>query len=224
MIFGKHPDRRHESARFIIFVVGVLIAVSSYSLAIGASKPLSIEETLAALGKGPTLGSVGAPVTMVEFADFQCSFCRKFWADTFPKLKETHIKQGRVRIIYRHFAILGKFSEQAAMAAECAGEQGKFWEYHDQLFANQGGLAFTQSKLKQYARQIRLKPESFDGCLAGEKYRKKVEGETAVAASLGARGTPTFFVNGRLMVGAQPFEVFQAVIEEELGQGTSKKK
>ena len=109
------------------------------------------------------------------------------------------------------------------MAAECAGEQGKFWEYHDMLFANQGGLAFTQSKLQQYARALGLKAANFNRCLTSEKYRKKVEGETAVAASLGARGTPTFFVNGRLIVGAQPLDVFQAVIEEELGKGTSTK-
>ena len=121
--------------------VVALIALLARSSEIGASQPLSVEETLAALGKGPTLGSAGAPVTIVEFADFQCSFCKKFWADTLPKLKESYVKKGQVRIIYRHFAILGKFSEQAAMAADCAGEQGQFWEYHDKLFANQGGAA-----------------------------------------------------------------------------------
>ena len=110
------------------------------------------------------------------------------------------------------------------MAAECAGEQGKFWEYHDRLFANQGGLAFTQSKVEQYGRDLGLKAANFNRCLTSEKYRKKVEGETAVAASLGARGTPTFFVNGRLMVGAQPFDVFQSVIEEELKKSLSRNK
>ncbi|MGH9428162.1 MAG: DsbA family protein [Terriglobia bacterium] len=188
------------------------------------SQNLFIEETLSALGKGPMLGSSTAPVTIVEFADFQCSFCRKFWADTLPKLKESYVKQGPVRLVYRHFAILGKFSAQAAMAADCAGEEGKFWEYHDQLFANQGALAFTQSKLEQYARELGLQATNFKRCLTAEKYRKKVEGETAVAASLGARGTPTFFVNGRLVVGAQPFEVFQKVINEELINSPSKKK
>jgi protein-disulfide isomerase len=224
MIFKKYPNSREERASFIAFVVGVLIVVLWHSPAIGASKPLSVEETLAALGKNPMLGSAKAPVSLVEFADFQCSFCRKFWSDTLPKLKESYVKQDRVRITYRHFAILGKFSEQAAMAAECAGEQGTFWEYHDKLFANQGGLAFTQSKLQQYGMELGLNAANFKRCLAAEKYRKKVEGETAVAASLGARGTPTFFVNGRLMVGAQPFDVFQTVIEEELSKIASGKK
>jgi protein-disulfide isomerase len=202
----------------------MLIAVSSHSSAIAASESLSVEETLAALGRRPTLGSAKAPVTLVEFSDFQCSFCRKFWADTLPKLKASYVKQGQVRFIYRHFAILGKFSEQAAMAADCAGEQGKFWEYHDRLFANQGGLAFTQSKLEQYARALGLKAANFNRCLTSEKYRKKIEGETAVAASLGARGTPTFFVNGQLMVGAQPFDVFRRVVEEELVKVASGKR
>lgn len=202
----------------------LLLVISTSSGGSGASRSLSVEETLAALGKGPTLGSMSAPVTIVEFADFQCSFCRKFWADTLPKLKESYVKQGRVRIVYRHFAILGKFSEQAGMAADCAAEQGKFWEYHDQLFANQGGLAFTQSKLEHYARLLGLKAANFNRCLTSEKYRKKVEGETAVAASLGARGTPTFFVNGRLMVGAQPFKVFQNMLNEELINRSETKK
>jgi protein-disulfide isomerase len=113
----------------------------------------------------------------------------------------------------------GKHSEQAALAAECADEQGRFWEYHDTLFANQGGLAFTDSKLKEYARKLKLNPRTFGECLDSGKHREKVEGETAVAASLGARGTPTFFVNGRLLVGAQPFEAFRTVIEEELKKG-----
>jgi len=216
-VLDNHRDSWGESvSTFIAFAVGVLLVLLSYALSIGASKSLSVKETLAALGKGPTLGSASAPVTLVEFSDFQCSFCKKFWADTLPKLTASYVQQGQVQIIYRHFAILGKFSEQAAMAADCAGEQGKFWQYHDQLFANQGGFAFTHFKLEQYARALELNSANFKRCLTSEKYRKKVEGETAVAASLGARGTPTFFVNGRLMVGAQPINVFQNVINEEL--------
>ena len=225
MIFGKQSERRHKSVpRSIILVLGALLALSSHSLAIAGSKALSVEETLAVLGKGPALGSMSAPVSIVEFSDFQCSFCRKFWADTLPKLKASYVKHGQVRIIYRHFAVLGKFSEQAAMAADCAGEQGKFWEYHDQLFANQGALSFMPSKLEQYARALELKSANFKRCLSTGKYRNKVEGETAIAASLGVRGTPTFFVNGRLMVGAQPFKVFQNLISEELINSASEKK
>lgn len=191
--------------------------------AIAASQNTSVTEALAALGKGPTLGSTSAPVTIVEFSDFQCSFCKKFWADTLPQLKETYINKGQARFTYRHLAILGKFSEQAAQAAECAGEQGKFWEYHNRLFANQGGLAFTNPKLEQYAQELKLSHRMFGRCLDSGRYGQKVKGETAVAASLGARGTPTFFVNNRLVVGAQPFEVFRASIED-LKAGALKRK
>ncbi len=164
------------------------------------------------------LGSPDAPVKIIEFSDFQCSFCRKFWAETLPRLKETYIKNGHLRFLYAHFAILGKPSVMAAQAAECAREQGKFWPYHDKLFASQGGLAFTNAKLKRYARELGLDVTAFSRCLESGKYRQKVEEETALGALLGARGTPTFFLNGRMLVGAQPFEVFQAAIEEELAK------
>lgn len=210
--------------RLTIFVFIVLIAILLRSPAILAAQPLSVEEVLAALGKGPILGPANARVSIAEFSDFHCSFCKKFWLNTLPKLKETYIKQGKVRFMYRHFAILGIFSEQAAIAAECAGEQRKFWEYHDKLFANQGGLAFTDSKLKQYTQELKMDVGKFSECLDSGKYRRKVEGETAVAASLGARGTPTFFVNSQLLVGAQPFDVFQKVIEKELQADAVKRK
>jgi protein-disulfide isomerase len=192
--------------------------------ALGGAQDLTVEETLSALGKGSMLGSPAAPVTVVEFSDFQCSFCKKFWTETLPKLKDTHIKKGQVRFIYRHFAILGKHSLQAGQGAECAGEQGRFWEYHDKLFSNQGGLAFTNAKLKQYAQEVDLKIRPFTQCLESDRFVKKIDGETSVAAFLGARGTPTFFVNRRLLVGAQPFKVFRTVIEEEQKKSRLKKK
>jgi protein-disulfide isomerase len=137
-------------------------------------------------------------------------------------LKESYIKKGQARFTYRHLVVLGKLSEQASAAAECAREQGKFWEYHDKLFATDPGLGFTYPNLKQYAMQLKLNPTKFGQCLDMGRYRSKVAAETAAAASLGTRATPTFFVNGRFMVGAQPFDVFQAVIEEELGKNSGK--
>jgi protein-disulfide isomerase len=172
---------------------------------------------------GPILGSASAPVTIIEFSDFQCSYCKRFWADTLPKLKDAYIDQGKVRFTYRHFAILGKHSEQAAQAAECAAAQGKFWEYHDQLFKNQGGLAFTETKLRQYARDIGLNVGTFGTCLGTGKYKDKVERETTAAAYLGGRGTPFFIVNQRHLVGAQPFDAFRKVIDEELDVAKVKK-
>ena len=181
------------------------------------------EDIVAHLSKdGPTKGSNKAPVTLVEFSDFQCSFCRKFWQTTLPLIEKKYISTGKVKFVYRHLAILGKHSVASAQAAECAGEQGKFWEYHDKLFASAGSaFAFTDGRLKGYAEELGLKSRAFDQCFASGKYLKKVEGETAMAAFLGARGTPAFFLNGQLLVGAQPFEVFESAIETELKKSSS---
>ena len=187
------------------------------------AQPIKGDEIFAHLAKdGPKRGSDKAPVTLIEFSDFQCSFCRKFWQTTLPLIEKKYISTGKVKFVYRHLAILGKHSVASAQAAECAGERGKFWEYHDKLFASAGSpLAFTDGKLKGYAKELGLKSQDFNQCLDSGKHLKKVEGETATAAFLGARGTPAFFLNGQLLVGAQPFQVFEAAIEKELKKTSS---
>lgn len=188
----------------------------SVDAAAAASQSNSLKDILASLEKGSTLGSASAPVTIVEFSDFRCSFCKKFSAETLPKLKQSYFDKGTVYFVFRHFAILGKQSEQAALASECAAEQGKFWQYHDKLFATQSGLGFSESKLKGYARELRLQEANFNACLTTGKYQSKVERETVTAAYLGGRGTPMFLVNEWLLVGAQPFETFQKVIDQAM--------
>jgi len=208
---------------WMILVASSLLCLSANPLG-AASRNDSLKEVLASLGKGPTLGSSSAPVTIVEFSDFQCSYCKKFWADTLPKLKESYFAKRTAHFVFRHFAILGKHSEQAALASECAAEQGKFWHYHDKLFANQGAMAFSEAKLKRYAKELHLNGENFGPCLTTGKYKKKVERETATAAYLGGRGTPMFLVNHWLLVGAQPFATFQKVIDQELNSTKAKTK
>ena len=190
------------------------------------AQPTGGEDIFAYLAKdGPSKGSDKAPVTLIEFSDFQCSFCRKFWQTTLPLIEKKYISTGKVKFVYRHFAILGKHSTAAAQAAECAGERGNFWPYHDKLFASAGSpLAFTEGKLKGYAKELGLKSQDFNQCLDSGKHLKKVEGETATAAFLGARGTPAFFLNGQLLVGAQPFQVFEAAIEKDLRKASSSEK
>ena len=175
------------------------------------------------LGREPTLGSVTAPIWIVEFSDFQCGYCRKFWQDTLPKLKESYIEKGTVRFTYRHFAVLGKPSEQAALAAECAAEQNRFWQYHDKLFENQGRALFTESNLKRFAGEIGLSGDRFGACLGSGKYKEKIERESATAAYLGGRGTPLFFVNQKFLPGAQPYSLFQKIIDEEVNLAKTKK-
>jgi protein-disulfide isomerase len=187
---------------------------------LAAEKKTTVPQTLV-LESTRALGLPNAPVTMFELSDFQCSFCRKFWGETLPRIKETYIKNGRVRFAYQHFALQGEHSFAAGQAAECAGEQKKFWPYHDKLFESQGGLAFTNANLKRYAEQVGLQMGPFAQCLDSRKYQQKIEEETKLGFELGARGTPTFFLNGRILVGGQPFQVFQTAIEEALAKATT---
>ena len=196
----------------------VLMAIFVLLLGFGDAEGQTMrrEEILALLAKGPARGAETAPVTIIEFSDFQCSFCWKFWYETLPRLEAEYVNPGKVRFVYRHLAILGKQSVTAAQAAECAAEQTKFWEYHDMIFASKGFFGLTNGKLKSYAREIGLNGETFDRCLDSEKYAQKVKEETKAGLSLGARATPAFFINGKMLIGAHPFETFQVLIEEEL--------
>ena len=167
----------------------------------------------------PAVGNERAPVTLIEFSDFQCSFCWRFWKDTLPLLKDKYIQTGKVRFFYHHFAIFGKPSILAAQASECAREQEKFWPYHDKLFSQaRVPLAFTDAMLKIYARELSLDTKTFNECVNSQKYAPRVEAESAMSALLGIRGTPAFFLNQQLFVGAQPFAAFEAAIESELGK------
>jgi protein-disulfide isomerase len=165
-------------------------------------------------------GDSNAPITIIEFSDFQCPYCGRFAADAGHQIDEQYVEAGLVRFGYQHFAFLGPESQKAAEASECAAEQGAFWPYHDLLFGrltgeNRGSL--TAAGLRQYAAEVGLDTEAFDVCMNSGKYASVVTTETSSAQSLGVTGTPAFLVNGRPLVGAQPFEVFQQVIEAELG-------
>ena len=162
-------------------------------------------------------GSDKAPITLIEFSDFQCSYCRKYWQTTLPQIERRYIQTGKVKLIYRHFVIPGKHSVTAAQAAECAGDQESFRPYHDKLFSSAGStFSFAEAKHKAYACELGLEGERFNQCLTSEKYFEKVKIDTSIAALLGARGTPAFFLNGQFIAGAQPFEVFEELIEDEL--------
>ena len=164
-------------------------------------------------------GDPNASVTIVEFADFQCPFCGRFATGAGRQIEETYVQQGQVRMGYQHCAFLGPESLWAAEASECAAEQGKFWEYHDYLFEHQAGEnqgAFTRDNLKVFAANLGLDTELFNSCLDTSKYADVVQNETASVQALGVRSTPSFLLNGRPLVGAQPFEVFQQYIDAEI--------
>ena len=199
----------------IAILVVALLSLPAFRPPVAAQTPMA-SAFLEGLGSEPMLGEASSPIWIVEFSDFQCGYCRKFWQDTLPKLKESYISKGTVRFTYRHFAVLGKPSERAALAAECAAAQKKFWPYHDKLFANLGRAVFNEANLTRFAGDVGANIDQFGACLSAGKYQEKIERETATAAYLGGRGTPLFFVNQKLVPGAQPFSVFQKLIEEEL--------
>jgi protein-disulfide isomerase len=155
-------------------------------------------------------GDVNAPITLIEYSDFECPFCAKL-IPTVDQLLDEY--DGQVRLVYRHFPLssIHPNAQKAAEAAECAGEQGKFWEMHDLLFANQQALTVTN--LKAYAGQLKLNQGQFDSCLDTSKYASKVNAQAQEAQAAGITGTPGTFVNDQLVKGAFPYTTFQQIVE-----------
>ncbi len=161
------------------------------------------------------LGNDDAPVTIIEFSDYECPFCTRFYLNTLPQIKSEYIDTGKVKLIYRDFPLnFHANAQKAAEAAECAGEQGKYYEMHDKLF--DGGVVGGVSSFKQYAKNIRLNAGEFDACLDSGEMASEVQKDFQEGQKAGVRGTPTFFINGQILTGAQPFEVFKEMIEGEL--------
>src|SRR6266540_1918344 len=160
----------------------------------------------------PIRGNKDAPVTIVEFSDFQCPFCSRA-RPTVNKVRETY--GDKVRVIFRNFPLsIHPQAQKAGEAAGCAGEQGKFWEMHDRLFANQAKLQVPD--LKEHAAVLGLDPEAFRQCLDSGRHTADLQRDAEAGTGYGVSGTPSFFINGRPLVGAQPFESFAQVIDDEL--------
>jgi protein-disulfide isomerase len=162
----------------------------------------------------PFWGNEDAAVTIVEFSDFQCPFCGRFHVETYPRLRETY--GDRIRFVYRDFPILSLHPNAliSAQAANCANDQGQYWQYHNLLLTNQDRS--TRADLGAFAEQLVLDMNVFDDCLDSRRYEQEVNADYRDGASYGVTGTPTFFINGRPLVGAQPYEVFASIIDEEL--------
>ena len=221
----------HNLIPIAIIIAGIIIGASIfYSRGEGDSNkesleanPLGIEEPQGIVNVSedddPALGNPNAKVIMIEFSDFQCPFCGRFFSQTLPQIKEDYIKTGKVKFVYRDFPFLGQESEWAAEAAECAKEQGKFWQYHDYLFENQqgeNGGAFSKDNLKKFAQGLGLDTSQFNGCLDSDKYIDEVRKDLSDGRVAGVTGTPTVFINGIRVVGALSFSEYQKVIEQEL--------
>jgi protein-disulfide isomerase len=166
----------------------------------------------------PAIGSENAPITIVEFSDYQCPYCIKWHQEVYAKLMKAY--EGKIRFIYRDFPLYSMHpeAEPAAEAANCAGEQSAYWPFHEALFKQKAGL--SSKAYIQYATDLSLNIEQFNQCLSDHRFKDEVDADFKFASNLGVSSTPTFFINGLVVVGAQPFEVFQQVIDKELARMT----
>ena len=172
------------------------------------------------VGAAYALGDEDAPVTIVEFSDFQCPFCSRHFSQTQPQLQQNYIDTGKVVYYFKNLPLsFHPMADPAAQAAECAGKQGSFWEYHDYVFENQQTL--SEENLKVWASDLGLDTGQFNECYDSKEFNDKIQADLAQAQQLGASGTPTFFIGNPedgyvKIVGAQPYATFQAAIEAEL--------
>ena len=239
----EHEAHKKETVKFEIkkeriwqglsAILGIIIIVMFFTKSWGSNQAIPAQGAIApspsaqAGGQQPTkldidvdddpvLGDKNAPVTIVSFEDYQCPYCGRAFQQTFPLLKENYIDTGKVKYVYRDFPLtnLHPQAQPAAEAAECADEQGKFWEYHDKLYQNQQGLG--SALYTQLAQQLSLDVNKFQQCIDSRKYRQEVQNDFAYGSQVGVSGTPTFFINVIMLVGAQPYQAFQQVIDAEL--------
>jgi len=171
----------------------------------------------------PTQGQANAPVTIVEFSDYQCPFCQRYWTSVYRTIKRDYIETGKVRYVFRDFPLKSIHPQavKAHEAAHCAGEHGQYWEMHDLLFTKQKELAVPS--LKQYAQTMGIQAEAFADCLESGRYASDIDQDIAAGTKAGVRGTPSFIIGrsgsgdtitGTVVRGAQPLATFQRVIQE----------
>jgi protein-disulfide isomerase len=163
----------------------------------------------------PVRGPATAPITIIEFSDYQCPFCQRV-TPTLDKLLASY--PGKIRLVFKDFPLPNHpQAPKASEAAHCANEQGKYWEMHDRIFANQRTMELPV--LKKHAAELGLDTAKFDQCVDSGKYDVVIKEDMAEGEKLGVQSTPTLYINGRPVVGAQPYEHFVSVIEEELARG-----
>lgn len=169
------------------------------------------------------LGNASAPVTLIEYGDYQCPYCGEFFSQTEPEIIQNYVNTGKVRFVFRNFAFLGAESTAAAEAADCAEDQNKLWAYHDALYsakvtdASSGGSEddgfFSTAELLKLGQQVGLNMTTFTSCVENNTDANLVAQEKGAAAAAGVNSTPTFFINGTLITGAQPYSVFQQALD-----------
>jgi protein-disulfide isomerase len=217
------------------YLLGALTTKLQYGTANAADKNQPTPSTAAAAqpqgpaahvevanGHFPIMGQDNAKITIVEFADPRCPFCKQFFDNVLPQLKKDYIDTGKAKLYFRNFDFLGAPSTVAGNALECANDQGKFWDMHDYLYKNQpqetDTTLFTPDKLTPIAGELGMNTDQFNSCLSANKDTDGVTKDMSDGQKAGVNGTPTFFVNGTSLVGAQPYTAFQTIIDQELAK------
>ncbi|MBI2578110.1 MAG: DsbA family protein [Candidatus Aenigmarchaeota archaeon] len=207
----RKPKRavKKKSPLYVILVLGVIALFAVvYSYRGAALVNASADDD-------PSLGSENAPVTMIMFSNYACSFSRDFWQDTFPLLKQQYIDTGKIRFVFRDFPVQTPGVIDSSLAAECADDQGKFWEYNNALV---NSVRIDKDSLKEYASDLGLDTEQFNSCLDSQQRLAEVRKDFSNGVSYGVRGTPTFFINGLRVEGGESFSFFAQLIEKELAK------
>ena len=212
----------------LVLSLGAL-AFGVYSFRLAKNTPVQLTSSSSSLqpqdlfselsGAEPVLGNMDAPITIVQIADFQCPFCKKFFDESFTAIKNEYIDTGKAKLIFVNLAFLGPESKNAAEAAMCAQDQGKFWEYHDELYKNQKGEnlgTFSVKKLQEIAQGLNLNMSEFDSCADSDKHQKRIEKEAELASKYGLRVTPTLIINNTVVKGAQPTDNFRQALDANL--------
>ncbi|MBI2661952.1 DsbA family protein [Candidatus Woesearchaeota archaeon] len=165
----------------------------------------------------PFLGKKDAPVTIVEFSDYECPFCVRFYQQTLSQIKSNYVETGKAKFVYRDFPLsFHQQAESAAIAANCAGKQEKYFEFHDKIFNNGGAAGKSNADYKRWAQELKLDIAQWEECLSDPAQKQEIQKDIRDGSAVGVSGTPGFIINGKLISGAQPFSVFQQVIEAEL--------
>ncbi len=208
--------RKSNSPFFIIFIgIAFVLGLSVGYLLWGGNEAPSgqVRRVSVSTDNDPSIGPADAPVTIIEFSDFQCPYCAQWHQQVYQQLMAAY--PGQIRFVYRDYPLPNHTEAQpAAEAAECAGDQGAYWKFHDVLFGRQYG--FGRSAYEQYATDLGLDLTAFTQCLDSRRYQGEVEADAVDAAKAGISSTPSFVINGRLLIGALPFADFKSVIDEEL--------
>lgn len=217
-VYRTRPVEKRRSDRWFVIGAVVLLVLVAAGVAFALTSQGKGDAVRAASSER-SKGAATAQVVVEEYADFQCPACRRFFESSARQLEEEYVRTGKVKFVFRHYAFLGQESRWAAEAAECANEQGRFWDYYEKLFTKQGGEnvgVFGKQNLQRFAAELGLDTASFNQCLTSGKYTESVLRDINEGGSKGVRGTPTLFVNGRFVERGSDYAVLRQAVEAAL--------